>query len=84
MRKDSFRDDREFNAVPDIHSSLEDKISYQRYLRKRWEAMTKPSDILYFPVPNGNWWCDPHGIDPEIIAQQQLRRLKRQMREVAC
>jgi hypothetical protein len=81
MSKNSFRDDRDFNAVPDIHSSLEDKIAYQRQLRKRWEAMEKPSDILDFPDSNGQWWLDPFGIDPAVIAQQQLRRLKRSMGE---
>jgi hypothetical protein len=76
-----FKADMDFNTPPDADNPMEIKLAYQRHLRKRWEAMTKPSDILAFPDSNGKWWLDPHGIDPAVIAQQQLKRLKRSMGE---
>jgi hypothetical protein len=78
-KQSDFRSDREFNAIPDIHASLEEKLAYQRNLRQRWENMgDKPSAILDFPMPDpGRFWTDPFGIDPAVIAQQQLKRLKR-------
>jgi hypothetical protein len=66
---ESFRQDREWHTmdIEDVRTDA-DKIRYQRELRKRWESTEKPSDLPFAPMDATEWW---------LIAQQQLRRLKR-------
>jgi hypothetical protein len=71
-----FRNDRDFNTPPDADDPYEAKVAYQRELRRRWEAMEKPSDILNFPLPTGDWRTDPHGVPPQYY-EQKLKRYAR-------
>jgi hypothetical protein len=74
----SFKEDRLWNTPPDVDASYEDKVAYQRELRRRWDNMGElPSAIMDFPLPDERWWTHPFGIDSAVIARQQLRRLKR-------
>jgi hypothetical protein len=83
QRKDgeSFRQDREWHTMdlPDIDDvkTLAQQHEYQRLLRKRWEECEVPSDLPFAPE-NAPWWQFPYGIDPAAIAQQQLRKLRRE------
>jgi hypothetical protein len=78
--KSDFCDDREWNTPPDADAPDDVKHRYQRELRRRWEGMGKPSDILDFPMPNGDWWRDPYGTDPQIHIQRAMKRLQREQR----
>jgi hypothetical protein len=74
---ESFKEDRLWNTPPDADAPDDVKYRYQKELRRRWEAMQKPSDIMDFPMPTDDWWTHPFGIDSAIIARQQLKRMKR-------
>ena len=77
-RKSDFVEDRQFNAVPDIHAPLEEKLRYQRKLRAAWEACERPSDCLDIPMEDPDkWWTHPTNPSPEQIQQQIKRQMKR-------
>ena len=77
-RESDFMSDRLFQAVPDIHAPLEEKYAYQKYLKKRWDSMVLPSDILDFPLPDPErWYTDPHGLPPQYHEQRRKRYERR-------
>jgi hypothetical protein len=81
---ESFRRDRMWSATddldPDSCVTLQDKLAFQKELRRRIEEAELPSDLPWFPMSETRWFCSPNGLPPEYIQQQVQRRLKREQR----
>jgi hypothetical protein len=76
---ETFKDDRAWHYdVPDDDATLAEKIAHQRKLRKRWESISKPSDMLAIPREDPErWWTHPEGVSPELARAQLERQMKR-------
>ena len=62
---------------PDDCITFEQKMAFQRRLRRQCEHAEKPFDAPWIPLDETRWFCLPEGVAPE----EQARRIERQLRK---